>query len=287
MSLTPELYDLIVRIVEDRVREIRVTREEFDKLVKAVEQLADAQRRAEEQLKQLAEAQRRTEERLERLAEAQRRTEERLERLARRVEQLAEAQQRTEERLERLAEAQRRTEERLERLAKRVEQLAEAQRRTEERLERLAEAQRRTEERLEKLVEAIDTLREEVGRLTSTWGFGLEDVARVVLPGWLYKHLGIEVERLRREFFRVDREEIEVNLYGEGVLKGERVVVIGEVKSRIYGSDVDRFYRRVFQPVSRLVGAKAVGLLFGFLVHPSAKRRAEELGLYVVASYER
>ena len=224
MSLTPELYDLIVRIVEDRVRGIKVTREEFDKLVKAVGQLADAQRRTEEQLKQLA--------------EAQRRTEERLERLTRRVEQLA-------------------------------------------------EAQRRTEERLEKLVEAIDTLREEVGRLTSTWGFGLEDVARVVLPGWLYKHLGIEVERLRREFFRVDREEIEVNLYGEGVLKGERVVVIGEVKSRIYGSDVDRFYRRVFQPVSRLVGAKAVGLLFGFLVHPSAKSRAEELGVYVVASYER
>lgn len=35
-ELTPELNDIIIRIVDDRVREIKVTREEFNKLTSAV-----------------------------------------------------------------------------------------------------------------------------------------------------------------------------------------------------------------------------------------------------------
>ena len=33
------------------------------------------------------------------------------------------------------------------------------------------------------------------------------------------------------------------------------------------------------------LGVRVVGVLFGYLVHPSARRRARELGLHVVASY--
>ena len=39
MSLSRELYDLISKIVEDKVKEIKVTREEFDKLRDAVLEL--------------------------------------------------------------------------------------------------------------------------------------------------------------------------------------------------------------------------------------------------------
>ena len=39
-TLTPELYDVIVRIVDDKVKDIKVTREEFDKLAAVVGQLA-------------------------------------------------------------------------------------------------------------------------------------------------------------------------------------------------------------------------------------------------------
>ena len=232
MSITPELYDFIVKVVEDKVREVRVSREEYDRLVRAVRELAAAQGK-------------------------------------------------TERRLEALAEAQRRTEERLERLAERVEELAEAQRRTEERLERLAKV-------VEGLVAAVDELRMSVGALAETVGYGLEDVARVVVPGWLHRHLGVEVESLRREFVEVDGEEVELNLFGEGTARGERVLVLGEVKSRIYEDDVNRFYYRKFARVSRLFPElKKIGVLFGYLVHPRASRRAKELGLHVIASYER
>ena len=277
VSLTPELYDLIVRIIDDRVKEIKVTREEFDKLRKSMEERFE---RLENAITRLAEAQRRTEERVSKLEDA--------------VMRLAEAQKRTEERISRLedavmrlAEAQRKTEERVSKLEDAVMRLAEAQRRTEERLNALAEAQRRTEDAIRKLAIGMNALRREVGRLSDTIGFGLEDIARVVLPGWLHRHLGVKIDELRREFLTIDGREVEVDLYGEGLLKGERIIVVGEVKSRIYEAQVDKFYRSIYAPLSKKVSARVIGILFGYLIHPSAKKRAQELGLYTVASYER
>ncbi len=223
MALTAELYELIVKVVEEKIKDLRVQREEFESLTKA-------------------------------------------------ISKLAEAQGKTEERVGELAEAQKKTEERVRELAKRVEELA--------------EAQKKTEERVRELAEAIDALRVEVGRLSEVVGFGLEDVARVMLPGWLYRHLGIEVE-LERRFVEVDGMGVEVNLYGEGVREGRRVIVVGECKSRIYGGDVESFYRRVYRPIAERTKVEVVGVLFGYLIHPTAQQAARKLGLYTVASYMR
>ncbi|MGQ9748920.1 MAG: hypothetical protein ACUVR9_04960, partial [Desulfosoma sp.] len=68
-GLTSELYKTIITIVDERVREIRVTREDFDDLKQVVRELAEAQKRTEARVEELAEAQKRTELRLEELAE--------------------------------------------------------------------------------------------------------------------------------------------------------------------------------------------------------------------------
>ena len=73
--------------------------DDFLALPRIVRELAEAQRRTEEQVRELAVAQKRTEERLDELAEAQKRTEEQLAILGRRVDELAEAQKRSEARL--------------------------------------------------------------------------------------------------------------------------------------------------------------------------------------------
>lgn len=39
MAITPKLHDFIVKVVEDRIRDIKVTREEFEALKRAVEEL--------------------------------------------------------------------------------------------------------------------------------------------------------------------------------------------------------------------------------------------------------
>ena len=98
--MTPEIRREIVQIVDERLREAPVTREDFSELKAIVGKLAEAQERTEGRLERL-------EATVQVLAEAQQRTE-------RRVEELVVAQQRTEERLEELAAAQQRTEERME-----------------------------------------------------------------------------------------------------------------------------------------------------------------------------
>ncbi|MFQ6101140.1 MAG: hypothetical protein ACE5OS_07880 [Anaerolineae bacterium] len=79
------MYRAVVALVDDRMQEIRVVRQDYDRLAKGQERIEARMDRVEAAL--------------ERLAEAQARTEERVERLEATVQQLAEAQARTEERL--------------------------------------------------------------------------------------------------------------------------------------------------------------------------------------------
>ena len=274
---------------------------------KSLARLAEAQARAEERLARLEEAVARLEAAVQRLAEAQARTEERVTRLEEAVARLAEAQARTEERVtrleeavarletavERLAEAQARTEERVTKLEEAVARLAEAQARTEERVTkleeavtRLADAQARTEERVARVEVSLRELSQQVGSLSDTIGFGLEDIARVVLPGWLSRHEGIEVEELTRTFFEVDGEVVEINLYGVGVRGGEKVVVLGEARSRIYEHDVKEF-DGVAEKARRVMPHRVYKLLFGYWIHPTAQREAAGRGLTLIASYMR
>ena len=176
MAFTVEDVQDLIRLLAERPEwraQLRplIRGDEFDRLPRIVEELAEAQRRTEQRLEELAEAQRRTEQRVEELAKAQRRTEQR-------VEELAEAQRRTEERLEELgrrvdelAEAQRRTEQRLEELGRRVDELAEAQRRTEQRVDelaaRLGELAARVDQlaaRVDELVQAVGVMRVDINR---------------------------------------------------------------------------------------------------------------------------
>ena len=101
MSIPRDLYEFIVKIVDEKIRDIKVRREEFDRLVATVRELSEAQMEAvkrldmiDEALNRLTEAQKRTEERINELAEVQRRAEERMDRLEEAIVRLAEAQER-------------------------------------------------------------------------------------------------------------------------------------------------------------------------------------------------
>jgi hypothetical protein len=197
---------------------------------------------------------------------------------------------RLEEALTRLAQAQARTEERVARIEDALTRLADAQVRTEARLELLAQAQARTEARVEALAQAqartesaMLVLAQQVGRLSETIGFTLEDLAREVAPPYLAKHHGIHVEQLDRRFFTAEGEEVEVDLYGEGHQDGKTVVVVGEVRSRIYGRDVESAAHRATRLRPQLPGIPVV-VLFGFVIHPSARHAAHRLHAIVISS---
>lgn len=181
----------------------------------------------------------------------------------------------------------------VERLAEEMVRLAEGQRKLFEGQSRLFEGQRRLEESVMALVEAqrhtdeaVRGLAIQVGALGENIGFGLEDVARVMLPPWLEKHMGVALPGLERRFFMVDDRRVEVNLYGEGVRGGRRAIVLGEARSRIYERDVKEFHS-VSSFLVPTLGDEVLRVMFGFFIHPVAQEEAERLGIVLVASYMR
>ncbi len=274
MPFTVKDFQGLLRLLEQQPKwkdELRAVLlgEEFLELPRLVKELARAQRAASRQIRALTQAQQRAEERMTRLeeavaalTEAQRRTEEQLAQLAGEVRALAEAQKRTEERVTRLEEA--------------VAALAEAQKRTEQRVEELAEAQRRTEQRLAELAT-------QVGRLSDTIGYSLEDLARDLTPDRLARRYGISVSVLERAYFQVEGQEVELDFYGVGQRDGQPVAIVGEAKSRIYGRDVEMLAERA-KLLAPYLPAPPLPVLFGFVIHPSAREAADRVGAIVIAS---
>ncbi|MCK4488056.1 MAG: hypothetical protein KAU38_15025 [Desulfobacterales bacterium] len=213
-TMDSELYKTVITIVDERIKEIKVTRKDFDDL-KSV------------------------------------------------VGELAEAQKRTEIKVEELAEAQRASEARLGRLEVVVGELAEAQKRTEVTLQGLTK---------------------EVGALSRNFGFGLEDIGHVVLPGYLKRHYKIDMGEFERKFFEVNGKLVEINLFAEGRIKKEKVTILGEVKSRIYEREIKKF-KRDLSRVLPLIEGRVFKLMFGYLIHPSASKIADDIEL--IASYQR
>jgi predicted nuclease with TOPRIM domain len=163
-----------------------------------------------------------------------------------------------------------------------VKELAQEQKKLAQGLEELAQAQKETQKTLKEL-----TIN--VSRLGEVLGFGLEDIARVMVPGYLLRHEKIEIEgELSRNFFVVDGKEIEVNLYGEGKRESVEVVIIGEVKTRIYEREAKSFLSCVVEPIRSIIKDKELyPLMFAYFIHPSAQALANLHGIHLIASYQR
>jgi hypothetical protein len=177
-----------------------------------------------------------------------------------------------------LAEAQKRTEKELHELRDVVAELAEAQKRTEKELRELAEAQKRTEKALQDLMQEHSKTREQVGGLSMTVGYVLENEAYKFLPALLKQEFGFEVKgRLVRDFVKDNRgKQIEVNVIGEATKNGENFVIIGESKVQLSKNKVLEFLTK---KLKRLEGVYA-GELFPILItHMKSEPDVEEFAL--------
>ncbi len=295
-----KLWDAMAELTEAHKRsEERLTRLEL-----TVQELAEAQKRSEERLtrlektvEELAEAQKRSEERLtkleitvQELIEAQKKTE-------KRVEELAEAQKKSEERLTRLektvqelAEAQKKSEERLTRLEKTVEELAEAQKKSEERLtkleltvQELAEAQKQTEKELKKLARGLERTRREVGGLSRSVAYALENEAFRFLPPFLKERFGIEVvDRI----VRADIDGNEVNLFCKAKKDGKEFYLVGEATLRLDDpSKLKQVWENV-EVVKNIYGENVIPIVVTHFAKKNVLEIARKSGIIVVQSFE-
>jgi len=213
-GLDPKIKSVFLKLFEYLIKE-RVTKDDFQRLTEKVEKLADivaelaeAQKKTDQKVAELVEAQKRTDQRLAELAEAQKRTEEELKTLSKTVAELVEAQKRTDQRLA---------------------ELAEAQKRTEQKVAELAEAQRRTEEEVRTLAQELKRTRQDLGGLSLSFSYALENEAYRMLPQVL-KRYGLELED------KLIRKEIageEINFFATAKRDGETVYIVGETKLRL------------------------------------------------------
>ena len=254
----PELRDVFISFLEEVERMIgeTITRKEFLEFVEKTQENFDKVWQAINELTR----------RVNELAEAQKRTEERLNELTERVNSLAEAQKKTEERLN---------------------ELAEAQKKTEERLNELAEAQKETEKKLAKLIGEHQKTREQIGGLSHSIGYLLEDRAYKGLPGILKRKYGIEVtEPLRRDYVKIGRNRyLEINIIGKGKKDGREIYIIGECKTQLKKKDVDKFLRHIKDIEDYFKGDKFL-VIVAYQASPPVTDYIREKGLNFVYSYE-
>lgn len=176
-----------------------------------------------------------------------------------------------------------------------VRDLSEVQKRTEQRMEELAEAQKRTEVELNKLTQQVRKLatnqkdiRRQLGGLSATVGYTLEDRAFLSLPKLLERDFGITVEDdLKRDYIR-DNEgrEIEVNILGKGSQNGKDLLIVGEGKSQLSKNDIDDFIRK---KLNRLEGVheNLFPILITYMIsEPDAQAYAKNKGIALYYSYQ-
>ena len=246
----------------------------------ALETLARAQVRTEEEFRRYREASEarfaRIEAALDRLAEAQARTEEEF----RQYREASEARfARIEAALDRLTEAQARTEERVTRLEEAIARLTEAQARTEERLAKLEMA-------VERLAAAQEQMARQLGALSNLLGADLEVDAEEVLAHVMrqkgYRPVGPPYP------MEVDGE-IDVAVLLESP-EGTPIWALIEVKARLRKGDVERWSKRLRDPefLRRLAGVRIeppyLPYAFGLRVYPDAEDLAREMGIGVLDS---
>ncbi|WP_457565221.1 hypothetical protein [Caldithrix abyssi] len=242
-----------------------VTKKEFNELKEVVADLAKAQKRTEQRLDELTG-------RVNELAEAQKRTEQRLDELAGRVNELAEAQKRTEQRLDKLAG--------------RVNELAEAQKRTEHRLEELAQAQKQTELQVQKLTRRVGNIEDQLGGISNTIGYSLEDRSFEPLRKLLEDEFAIKVPRLiRRNIVYPSGKFDEINIYGEGRKKGDEIIVIGESKAQFGLKDVKQFLKLLAR-VKKHLDKPIFPLALAYQFHPRAEEELKNQKIKYYWSYE-
>lgn len=180
-----------------------------------------------------------------------------------------------------LAVAQARAEERLEGVENRMD-------RVEATLDRLAAAQAGTEEALKKLTEAHDETRKQLGGLSHTVGYILENEAYRALPALLKTDHGIEVEdRLIRTYLTTDRGyPVEVNIFGRGRRDGCEVVVIGESKSQLSAKNIDHFIQGRLTRLEPLFEDVFAVLVTHMISSPDVATYAQERGIALYYSYQ-
>ncbi len=173
-----------------------------------------------------------------------------------------------------------------------VRELAEAQKRTEQRVDTLAMRMEELAQQVSIVARGLTQVRSEVGGLSRSMSYALENEAYRMLPAFLSREHGLEVVD------RLVRTEIageEINLFGRARRNGREVLIVGETKLQLDERRANHQEERdVLAQLARKVevvreqfpGLEIVPLLITHYARPTFVQRAREEGVIVAQSFE-
>ena len=200
-----------------------------------------------------------------------------LRQFAEKIEYL-ETKQVTKDEFRELKEAQQRTEERLDKLIERVDALAQAQQKTEIEIRMLTM-------KVKDLDRKFDELSSQVGGLSHTIGYTLENEAIRALPGLLSEE-GLVCGKLTRKWIKLPLREgkykwEEINIYGECHRGNEELLIIGESKAQ-FGQKAAKEFLKKIKKMRKMMKKELFAIVIAHSIHPEAEEifKAEEIKYY-------
>jgi predicted nuclease with TOPRIM domain len=145
----------------------------------------------------------------------------------------------------------------------------------------------RLEHKVEDLVGEMKVFKRELGGLSHTVGYRLEDEAMKSLPALLSRDLSIETQgSLIRDYIEIGpRNYVELNIWGHGIKDGKTVEIIGEAKSQLKKRDVDQFLQtlKIIEPV---IKRPIVPLFVTYQTSPDVRRYIQDKNIALYFSYQ-
>ena len=157
-----------------------------------------------------------------------------------------------------------------------VGDLAEAQK-------ELAEAQKKTEVSGGTLAKGLEATRTELGGLSRSVSYSLENEAYRQLPRFLKERYHIEVtERM----VRLELEGEEINIFAHGRRNGEDFLIVGETELRLSSVGKLKQLEKKVSLVKRHYPGECIPLMITHFARQPVLDRAKERGIIVIQSFE-
>jgi hypothetical protein len=164
-----------------------------------------------------------------------------------------------------------------------VKDIAAIQKRTETKLEELVDAQKRTEIALGKLSLGLDATRTELGGLSRSVSYSLENEAYRQLPRYLLETHGITItDRMVR--FELEGEEI--NIFAKGSRNGKELFIVGESELKLSSVGKLRQLEKKVSLVKNRYDGECIPLMITHFVRPQVLDAANKKGIIIVQSFE-
>ena len=208
--------------------------------------------------------------------------------LTQRVDQLTEDVRILTQRVDQLTQRVDQLTQRVDQLTQRVDQLTQRVDQLTQRVDQLTEDVRKLTGEMKKMKDDLKEVKRQVGGLSITVGYTLENEAYRHLPKLLLRDYDLELlEPLVRTFVRDQKNRpIEVNIFGKGRRNGTEVVILGEAKAQLSKKDVDRFLRRKVKPLEAIFPEKFLVLVTHMVSAPEVEEYARQKDIALYYSYQ-